>query len=262
MIIPDPTVLNVEAVIQGGQSNSDGTNIETNGCNSPPAGIPTDTVALFRRTPGTGVDPTANTPVLRPLEVTSILGQHYHGIELVVGQTLRDELPTSRIAILKVQRGSTHVAEWIEGGPYNADLQLAISDFTARVQETYPNATIRWHWVWNQGEAESRDASQTAALAWASNFATLKTQMQSYIGGQTLRPNIIKTWHSLAGGTWVNTVRSQQATAASAASGYLVDVDTIIDSNIQSDNIHWTATGQNQVGALVAANILFDIDTH
>jgi hypothetical protein len=256
-------VTQIEAAVQGGQSNASGANVDLNGANSPPFGVPTSAVTLFRRVP-VGTDPAVSDTVLQDLQKTVTGTWTYHGAELGMGLALRAGVPAgTRVAILKASAGGSFVTDWIEGGTYNAGLQTAISEFKSLLQTAYPGATIRWHWVWNQGEQEARDATETKALAWAANFATLRTQMQSYTGQSTIRPHIVRTWHSLAGGTWLATVRSQQATAASAASGYLLDIDATIDGAIQTDNIHWTGAGFNNAGKnVIAPSILNDIAAH
>lgn len=250
----------VDAVIQSGQSNAQGTDTDPNGGNNPPFGVPTSRVP-FLRNAGAFVD--ANLQDLQKT-VDPNTSTTYHSTELQIGVNLQNAIAADRtraVAILKVAHGSTFVTDWIEGGGDNSRLQTAIALFKAQIQARYPNATIRWHWIWNQGETEALAVSQSAANAWAANFATLKTQVESYVS-QTLRPHIIRIWHSLGGQNWLSTVRSQQATAATAASGYLIDVDATLDGNMQSDNVHYTGAGSNAVGALLAASILNDIAMH
>lgn len=256
-----PDVRALEVVVLGGQSNSSGANVDADGSNNPPAGVPTGSIGLFRRIPF-GVDPAVSDTVLRDLQKTVTGTWTYHGAELKLGLSLRAALPpTTRVVILKASAGGSFITDWIGAGTYAAGLQTAISDLQTLLAAAYPSVPIRWHWVWNQGEQEARDTTEAAALAWATNFATLKTNMQTYTG-QTLRPHIINTISALAGGTWITTVRARQATAASAAGGYLLSVDSALTGNLQTDGIHWTGTGQNAVGAIEAASILADIATH
>lgn len=235
-----------------------GHNVDTNGSNDPPAGVPTDTVRMFRRVLNGGEAITDAVPVNLGTTTTSVT---YHAQELGLGLGLQGHIP-GLATILKVCAGGSAIVDWVEGGSKNAGLQLAISDFRAQLALKYPGVPVRWHFVWNQGETEAVAVSQSSALAWASNFATLLSQIAGYTGQATIRPHIVRIWHSLAGGTWLSTVRSQQASAASAASGYLLDVDSTLDGHMQSDDIHWTGAGHNLVGATEAASILFDISTH
>jgi len=241
----------LDVVFDHGHSNNGGTNVDPNGCNSPPPLIPAPIVDLFRR--GLVANEIVTDTQLQALKVTAYGGAAgtSHGSELALGLALYPYV--SHLAILKVAANDSRYTDWIEGGAHNAALQTAIADFRAQIALTYPAVTsIRWHRVTFLGTKEGNNVagSPAACAAMPGLAVTLKTQVQGYIGGTFATDLVIRESSAIVGQAFLPDERAGQAGVAVAIGGTLVDIDDIITlAQEQSDGRHYTGPGQNAIGS-------------
>lgn len=244
----------VRAILTSGHSNNGGHNVDANGSNNPPFGVPTSQVDLLRR--GLVANETVSDAVFKQLQVSVYGGAAgtSHASELALGINLIQNLPpNNKIAILKVSANSSKITDWSSAGPgaYNASLQTAISDFKTLIAAKYPGAIVKWYWIVMLGTNESGPAQPNNSLAAAmpTNFAVLKSDVDSYIG-ETMAPFIVRESSNMTVLTWLSTERASQATMASNSGGTLIDTDSILVGGLQSDGVHYTGAGHNALGSL------------
>jgi hypothetical protein len=112
--------------------------------------------------------------------------------------------------------------------------------------EPFLGPSLRWHWVWNQGEAEAKLASDEMAKRWLADFKTLKAALEKRLGTK-LRPVVVRTHFAMARGRHVSVVRSAQAEAG---------VTVCQDDLPLADGTHLSGASQNILGERIAAALL------
>ncbi len=258
--ISSDTVLTIEAppgagdirrihvVLLGGQSNADG--------RAAASGLPTSPVNLQQ--PQDDVDfYEGSLTTLRPFTE--------FGPEITLGRRLSDNLaddPKTRVAIIKYAVGGTDLySDWVAGGdgstsgdgPNYVTFQGRVTNGMAALAAAYPNAAIEIDgMLWVQGERD-------AGTAEASNYETNLTNFIADIR-LTYEPDLWFIVSRLSSGqTAVNagglaTVRAaQSAIAAADPLTALLDTDGF---DMKTDNLHFDAVGQQQIGNGAALGLL------
>lgn len=222
-------------LIGNSQSNGLGPN-----SGSVPVGIPSLAVRYWLRVPN---DSGTNDNAFRDLDVR--LSDDTHGPELQLGLSLL--AGGLNVAIVKCARGNTFLSSWVPG-QFDGDAMLSeVTDAKAALVTAFPGYSTRWHWITVQGESEAKDATETAALAWGSNFDLIRAGLEAIVG--PLNPLIQKTHSSLGSAPWIGTVQAQQASKA----WRLYNADAYTQSG---DLTHFPAATYNSFGADMAAILL------
>jgi hypothetical protein len=224
----------MDFVFVAGQSNAVG----NPGATSPPGGLPLAAVRFFRHVAGTNKNIQDITH--QDLQI-SVATDTYNSVELQLGVDLNTVGRTVRIA--KAAVNGTAMSTWVpSAGTHYYKLKNAI--LGARPQSL---VTMNCHLVWLQGEYEATDATETLALQWASDFTTMHSALVAFVG-RPIRKHICRTMLTLPGGTWINTVRAQQASVADS----LIDTDDLTTV----DGTHYDAASLNTLGSRCAASII------
>jgi len=246
----DPAVRHV--LLQLSQSNG-----ETPGANDPPPGLPEPAIPYWRRVFGGGVpnDDIADSE-LTTLRVTNNGTNIYHGPELAMALGVRAE--GFETAVIKICARGQDVDTWMPGGVHHELMLGVITDAHHALEARFPSEILVWHLSFIAGENSANDTSEDRARAWAANFRSLLASIESHVG-QTIHPHITRIHSGLPSDyTWKGTVRSQQAVAAQATNGFLIDADGY---EVQADTVHRTGAGANANGSDVAASVLVEIRT-
>ena len=108
------------------------------------------------------------------------------------------------------------------------------------------------YFVWNQGEAETIEATETNALLWATNYNILHGIVEGWFG-QTVPKIICRTsigYHAIIGDAqWMGTVRGLQEDTAD----HLIDTD---DFTFQADDSHYLPALNNTLGSRISGVLL------
>ena len=184
------------------------------------------------------------------------------GPEITLGRWLADSLGTassSRVAIIKYGVGGTDLkSDWKAGGdatnsgdgPRYVTFQQIVADGLSALASAYPGTAIEIDgMLWVQGE---RDARNLDHGEYAANLVSFISDVRSTYGsglpfvivrlssGQTNLPTV-----------GLDGVRAAQAeVAATDPLTALVDTDSF---GLQSDNLHFDALGQQQIGSASAS---------
>lgn len=209
-----------DAVIYFGASSCLGTETD-----AAPAGMPSNAAQLWQTVPGSAVDADSFGPL-------AVLPSGAHGAELQLG------LNMPGLAIVKVAHISTALDEWLPGAPFGDALAGEVAEAAASLPPS------RWHLVTLIGGDEARAPSEEPALAWASNFAAIRAELAGVVG-QPLSATVVQIYARIPGGTWIATVRAQQA----AVADMLIDIDDLPHVG----NLHPTGASQNAIGDRLAA---------
>lgn len=237
----------VHAIIFVGQSNQPGANVDALGAMAPPPGSRFTQIKMLRRNL-VGNEAISDT-VLQDLNFsTTVAAGTYHGCQIQCCFDLWAQGKT--VAPLIIAANGSAMVDWIAGGSRNAALQTAIANFATLLAAEYPNAQIVWHLHINQGENEAKQGTNTAALAWPTDCATLVTNVSTYTGQAITAPVIIQIQHNLPAAPQLTDLRASQATAATNLGGTLILTDDASDIPewLQSDLTHWSGRGQNWLG--------------
>lgn len=240
---PDPEPTQVERVrlfLIGGQSNADG--------RADPAGLPTSPVNLQQ--PQGDVDYfEGSLTTLRPL------GEF--GPEITLGRRLADSIgdgTTQRIAIIKYGVGGTSLStDWKAGGDATTTgdgaryvtFQQTVANGIAALTAAYPDAEIEIEgMLWVQGE---RDVVIGTHDAYEVNLTAFIADVRATYGvGLPFVISRLSTGQTSLDAARMAVVRAAQgAVAAADPLSALLDTDGF---GMKTDNLHFDAAGQQQIG--------------
>jgi hypothetical protein len=258
-----PAITRLRIYLLGGQSNADG-RATTSGFPTTPVNLqqPQNDVSLFYKVEGGN----ATLTTLRP----ALSETNQSGPETTLGRRMADAWafePDTRVAIIKYANGATNLYDqWKAGGNATTTgdgleyvtFQQTVTQGLAALSAAYPNATLDLQgMVWMQGEA---DVSQNQGAAYETNLTTFITDVRATYGADL--PFIVGRLSSSQTAlvdtpektTQYNLVRNAQtAVAAALPRVSLIDTDGF---GINSDNLHFSAAGQQSLG-YAAANSVF-----
>jgi len=263
------TILRV--VLAGGQSNADGRALGS-GLPTAPVNLqlPQPNVPFYYYTNGTAAngDGTLGTlTTLRPGATEMPVGGF--GPEVKLGYDLSrafEQQPGTQLVIIKYAKGGSSLhTDWKTGGDatttndatYYKTFQRVVSEGLAKLHATYPADTIKLAgMVWVQGESDIVSTAANAA-AYGANLTALIADVRL-----TFDPTlpfffsrISNQQTNYTGNANYPTVRSGQASvAANVAAAYMIDTDGTAFA-VNADNIHFSATGQQSLGAAFAARM-------
>jgi Carbohydrate esterase, sialic acid-specific acetylesterase len=268
-IAASATILRV--VLVGGQSNSDG--------RAPGSGLPTAPVNLqlpqanvpfYYYTFGSPLNPDGTSGTLTTLRpgATEFPAGGF-GPEVKLGYDLSrafEQQPGTALAIIKYAKGPSSLhTDWKAGGDatlagdgtHYQKFQQVVTAGMAKLRAAYPADTVLLAaMVWVQGESDlvSTDVNASAYGANLTAFiADLRLTLDPTLPFFLSRISDRQT-------TYVNnpnypTIRTRQAeVAANVAGAYLIDTDGPA-FNMNADNYHYSASGQQALGAAFAARM-------
>ena len=231
----------IQVVLLGGQSNADG--------RAAPAGLPTSPVNLQQPQDDVDFYENGSLTTLRPFTE--------FGPEITLGRRLSDNLAIdlkTRVAIIKNAAGGTDLSsDWVAGGdgtttddgPRYVTFQGTVNGGLAALAAAYPNAAIEIvGMLWVQGERDARTAQAANYEANLTNFlADIRLTYGSDLWFVVSRLSSSQTAINSGG---LATVRAaQSAVAAADPLTALLDTDGF---GMKSDDLHFDATGQQQLG--------------
>ena len=238
---PPPVMVNrIRVFLLGGQSNADG--------RADPSGLPTSPVNLQQ--PQDDVDfYQSSLTTLRPLS--------QFGPEITMGRRLADSIAdgeSTRIAIIKYGVGGTSLEnDWKAGGdatttgdgPRYVTFQNTVTQGLAALATAYPEAAIEIEgMLWVQGE---RDVVQSFHNNYESNLTAFIADVRATYGADLpfviSRLSIDQT--DLDSARLAVVRAAQSAVAAADPRAALLDTDGF---GMKSDNLHFDAVGQQQLG--------------
>ncbi len=263
------TILRV--VLIGGQSNSEG--------RAAGSGLPTTPVNLqvpqanvpfyyhISSSPANSDGTLGTLTTLRPGATEFPVGGF--GPEVKLGYDLSrafEQHPGNRLVIIKYAKSGTSLhTDWKAGGnaatvndgTHYTTFQRVVTDGLAKLRATYPDDTVKLAgMVWVQGESDII-STQANAAAYGANLTTFIADVRltfdstlpfffSRISNQqtnyTSNPNY-------------TTVRTRQAeVAANVTAAHMIDTDGDPFA-VNTDNIHFSASGQLSLGAAFAARM-------
>ncbi|BCX48667.1 hypothetical protein HAHE_25750 [Haloferula helveola] len=242
--LPGPAdIRRIHVFLLGGQSNADG--------RADPSGLPTSPVDLQQ--PQADVDFYENEAggltTLRPLS--------QFGPEVTLGRKLADNLggdPDTRVAIIKYASGGTDLySDWVAGGdatttgdgPLYVGFQNVVTAGLSALASAYPNAVIEVSgMLWVQGE---RDAGSSEAANYETNLTNFIADIRlTYGSGLWFVVSRLSSGQTAVNAGGLATVRAaQDAVAAADSLTALLDTDGF---GMKTDNLHFDATGQQQIG--------------
>jgi hypothetical protein len=247
----DPSaVKRVRVYLLGGQSNADG--------RADPAGLPTSPVNL--QAAQADVDfYEGSLTTLQPL------GGEF-GPEITWGRCLADRVGdglTTRVALVKYATGGTDLhTDWKSGGdatttndgPNYVAFQSRVASGLAALASAYPNAIIEIEgMLWVQGE---RDAGSGTVLAgqYEANLTNFIVDVRLTYGDIIFVISRLSSDQTAVNATGLATIRAaQDAVAAADPLSPLVDTDGF---GMKTDNLHFDALGQQQIGDAACAQLL------
>jgi hypothetical protein len=248
-----------------GQSNANG--IIGTFTPAPPPGMPMSQIRFLRRVLA-GTEAISDT-TLQQIKTTVVVGGEYHGPGLQCAQDLH--FAGFNVFLLNCSANGSYLTDWIGAGSRSAALDTAFSDSITLLNAYYPNAALEWYWVWDQGEAEAKDASATPATNWPTNFGsyggggpaagTLLKKINDATG-QTTHPIIVQQQTQLnvapSSAPQLAAMRANASTVATNVGGYVLDWDSLATTTqyLMADNTHGTSRCQNFRGSLASAILL------
>ena len=254
--VPAADVTRIHVYLLGGQSNADGRPVASD--------LPTSPVNLQEPQDDVDFYPRDNLTTLRPATFFSG-GEVKFGPEITMGRRLSDSLGGRagiRVAILKYALGGTKLAtDWVPGGdatttgdgPQYAAFQQTVTNGLDALAAAYPNATLELEgMVWVQGES---DANSTDAPNYESNLTAFIADLRATYGdGLPFVLSRLSSGQTALNSTYLTTIRNAQTTVADADSlTEWVDTDGF---GLSGDNLHFDATGQQQLGNATAGALL------
>ncbi len=265
--ITDDTTYNVNnldavtrllVVYVAGQSNADGRAAPDDLPTSPvDLQSPQDDIDFFYRVENT----TYPLTTLRP----GLSESAGFGPAISLGRRLADELAdgtTTRVAIIKYANGGTSLySDWVAGGDATTTgdgtqykrFQETVTAGHAALSSTYPNAQIEQvGLIWVQGE---KDISQNQAAPYQTNLTNFIADVRATLGDDLhFVVSRLSDGQTSLNATHLETVRTAQAAVAAADSlTSLVDTDGF---GMKTDNLHFDAAGQQQLGEAAAIQML------
>lgn len=196
------------------------------------------------------------------------------GPEITLGAHLApviEKRPGERLAIVKFAKGATALAtEWAAGGDDTAKgdgecyriFQRVVKDGLAALREAYPKAEVRIAaMVWVQGESDSLNL-RLFAEPYGQNLTRLIGDVRKTFGDGI--PFVISRLsdqqlkyaapESPTHAGFLAVRRCQEQVAATVPAVHMVDTDGPT-FNVCADRIHFSASGQQALGAACAAKI-------
>lgn len=195
------------------------------------------------------------------------------GPEITLGAQLApmiEKRPGERLAIIKFAKGATALVPWWTAGGDDTSkddgecyriFQRVVKDGLAALRTTYPNAEVRiTAMIWVQGESDSLSPRQ--AEAYGDNLSRLIGDVRKTFGAgipfllSRLSDQQLKyaAPDSPTHAGFLAVRRHQEQVAASVPSTYMVDTDGP-RFNVCADRIHFSAAGQQALGAAFAEKI-------
>lgn len=195
------------------------------------------------------------------------------GPEITLGAQLApviEKQPGERLAIIKFAKGATALVPWwTAGGDDTAQgdgecyriFQRVVKDGLAALRATYPNADVRIAaMIWVQGESDS--LNQRQAEAYGDNLSRLIGDVRKTFGDgipfvlSRLSDQQLKyaAPDSPTHAGFLAVRRCQEQAAASVPATYMLDTDGP-RFNVCADRIHFSAAGQQALGAAFAAKL-------
>ncbi|MEK7951094.1 LamG-like jellyroll fold domain-containing protein [Luteolibacter soli] len=244
-----PPVTRVRVILIGGQSNADGRAVVTD----LPAAFqsPQNDVDFYYRIEGGA----GTLTTLRPgLSETSQFGP-----EILLGSRLADLYANesgTRVAIIKYANGGTNLySQWKAGGnatttgdgPEYVTFQQTVATGRAALAAKYPAATLELDsMVWMQGESDV-DAGASATSAYQANLTTFIADVRAtYDSSLPFIIGRLSSSQTALDATGLATVRvAQNAIAAGDPRTAVISSDGF---SMKSDNLHFSATGQQSLG--------------
>lgn len=251
----DSGVQTLKVVLVAGQSNADGRAAPGDLPTSPVnLQLPQDDVDFYRKVE----NQSATLTTLRPgLSETGSFG-----LAITLGRSLADELADgihTRIAVIKYANGGTKLnSQWAGGGDATASgdgpeytiFKETVTNGLATLAATYPNATMEYiGMVWMQGESDVGDTSYETRLT--ALIGDVRATFHSDLPFVICRLSDGQTALNAAG---LEVVRTAQTNVADADPlNALVDTDGF---GMKTDNLHFDAVGQQQMGNAAAFELL------
>jgi hypothetical protein len=207
-----------------------------------PVGVPLAAVRYWRRV----LNGSGNDSAFHDLEPFT---NGTHALELQAGLDLTDSFPL--LAFVKISLNGGHVIQFLDGhASGNWDLiEAELTDQVIPALATeFPGEPLVWHFLWEQGQAESREETETEANNWAANMATLQGDLETVIGDTFAATYWVRTDSALADAPWLATVRAQGESWAD----HVIDAD----NSETLDGTHRTGAADNIIGGRFATAFL------
>jgi len=179
------------------------------------------------------------------------------GPELSFGRSMADAFPDHNIYIIKYAYGGSNLhSDWAAGGARYDEFLDTVSAGLAAITSgghTYHMSGM----LWQQGEA---DQGASAAAAYETNLTDLVARVRTDAFAGADAPFVLgmlstnQTNYDQSPGSGFQTVRAAQ-TAVAAADAYVTAVNTDAFS-VRSDNVHFDASGQVDLGNALAAAMI------
>lgn len=237
------------ALIAWGQSQLGGAEIDPGAANDPPSGVPNNKV-LYMRRDLVGKESMSD-QTFQALKVTTTnSGMVYHGPELALCVGLVDV--GWSVAYLKINANGSAVTDWSGAGKYAAALTDAVRDFRAEL-----DGDVEFHIIAWQGTNEAKRETDGAARAWAAGYRLVHAAIEKATG-QELRPIMPLEWPGTTGARWADAVNRQKEAVVAELGGRTISTDEILSrpGRVQSDGVHPTALGSNEVGEALSRSVV------
>ncbi len=269
-----PTVVSatiLRVVLIGGQSNADG---RAAGSGLPTAPInlqlPQANVPFYYYTNGAaanGDGTLGKLTTLRPGATETPAGGF--GPEVKLGYDLSrvfEQQTGTQLVIIKYAKGGSSLhTDWKAGGDatttndgtFYRTFQRVVTDGLATLHATYPTDTIKLAgMVWVQGESDIVSTAANAA-AYGANLTTfiadVRLTFDSTLPFFFSRISDQQTNYT-ANPNYATVRNGQAAVAANVTAAYMIDTDGAA-FGMNADNIHFSAIGQQSLGAAFAARM-------
>jgi hypothetical protein len=254
---PPPLPLRlIRVFLVGGQSNADGRAVVTDLPTSPVnLRLPQDDIDFYHKVENKA--PALTT--LRP----GLSETNQFGPEITLGRRLADALAdgaASRVAIIKYANGGTNLnTQWKGGGnstttgdgPEYLVFQQTVAGGLAALAAAYPGTTIQIEgMLWVQGESDAG-----AAAAYQANLANFITDIRATYGANLwfIISRLSSGQTSINAAALATLRAAQDAVAAADPLASLLNTDGF---GMKTDNLHFDAVGQQQIGSAAAALLL------
>jgi len=176
------------------------------------------------------------------------------GPEITFGRTIADSLPDENFALIKYGVGGTNLYnDWdpATGGTYAA-FRTQVANGLAAIGSG-GNTTEIVGMLWTQGERDAK-ANRTTAQYQADLvefIADVRTRYGAGLPFYLSRLSSLQT--NIAPGQLAEIRPAQASVAAADTNTYMIDTDTF---GVKNDNLHFNASGQQDLGAAFAAAYL------
>ncbi len=207
---------------------------------SPPAETPLAAVRMWLRKGDGSVAPNGvDYNAFGDLEQAPGLG---HGGELQCGVDLwKAGIANMQIVIA---RGSTFIGSWAPpSGTYYPRIAEEVPQILAACAADFPGETYTDHFVFNCGQSESTNGSETFALDHGNQIVLVRAGVEALLGKSADSTHIEIARLDIPGQLWVNTVRTAQLAVPGATFTFYDDIV------IPGGGLHPDAAGQNILGA-------------